>query len=104
MKTLSDIIAVLTTKVGYPEEIVDYHVRRIVKKLEYTPIIKETYSKSDAEAIEFISSKFFEERKRRERKMGPVTALMPKIEPASTAPQTKPMPVIKSRRWKFPAK
>lgn len=104
MKTLNDIITVLTTKVEYPEDIVDYHVRRIVNKLDYIPIIQETYSKSDAEAIEFISYKFFEERKRRERKMGPVTALMPKIEPVSTGPQTKPMPVIKTRRWKFRSK
>ena len=104
MKNINDIINLLGKKVEYPKDVIDYHVRRIASKLEYAPIVKEIYTKEDAEAIELISYRFFEERKRRERMQAPATALMAKIEPESTAPQTKPLPVIKNKRWKFFAK
>lgn len=104
MKSINNIITLLGKKVEYPKDIIDYHVRRIASKLEYSPIVDEIYTQDDAEAIELISWRFFEERKRKESMPAPVTALMAKIEPESTAPQTKPLPVIKKKRWKLFAK
>lgn len=99
MRTLSDIITRVNDKVDYPADIVSYHVRRLAVKFDYTPVIKETYTKNDADDIEFISYRFLQDRKRRESLQKPTTALLPKIEPekntVNTGPQTKPLPVIK---------
>lgn len=104
MRTISEIITKVSNNVDYPKDIVEYHVRRLAVKFDYTPIVRETYTQNDADDLEFISSRFLQERKRREAEQKPATALLPKIEltkpPASTGPQTKPLPVIKKKRWK----
>lgn len=94
MKTVKEITENITSKTGYPKDVVHYQVERIIEKFNYEVTKSGLLDGQDAEDIEFIVDRFLSEHHRQEKEDKPITNLMPMVKRLTT--DTKPLPRIQA--------